>query len=48
MVSAADENLGAAGEDDTFDLVLADAGYCSEQNLLELKEASTPSSPRAG
>ncbi|HXY42972.1 MAG TPA: IS1182 family transposase, partial [Acidimicrobiales bacterium] len=39
MISAADENLGAAGEDDTFDLVLADAGYCSEQNLLELKEA---------
>ncbi len=39
MITAADENLGATGEDDTFNLVLADAGYCSEQNLLDAKEA---------
>lgn len=33
MIEAADANLGAAGEDDTFDVVLADAGYFSEKNL---------------
>ncbi|MGH7733262.1 MAG: IS1182 family transposase [Gemmatimonadales bacterium] len=39
MAAAADDNLGAAGEEDTFDLLLADAGYCSEDNLLDAEEA---------
>jgi transposase len=39
MIEAADDNLAAAGEDDTFDLVLADAGYCSDNNLAAASEA---------
>lgn len=33
MIELADANLGAADIEDTFDTVLADAGYCSEDNL---------------
>ncbi|MGH8276672.1 MAG: IS1182 family transposase [Steroidobacteraceae bacterium] len=39
MIEEADANLAAAGEDDTFDLVLADAGYYSEDNLNAAEEA---------
>jgi transposase len=39
MIELADQNLAVAGEDDTFDLVLADAGYCSEQNLVDAMQA---------
>ena len=40
MIGLADENLAAAGQDVTFDLVLADAGYCSDKNLADAKEAA--------
>jgi hypothetical protein len=33
MVEAANTNLADAGIDDSPDVVLADAGYCSEDNL---------------
>jgi transposase len=39
MIEVADANLGAADIDDTFDTVLADAGYCSEDNLSAAEEA---------
>jgi len=39
MIEAADANLAAADEDDTFDLVLADAGYFSEKNVALADEA---------
>jgi hypothetical protein len=38
MADATGENLTAADEDDTFDLLLADAGYCSEDNLVKAEE----------
>jgi transposase len=39
MIDLADANLGAADIDDTFDTALADAGYCSEDNLNAAEEA---------
>jgi len=39
MIEQADANLGAADIDDTFDTALADAGYCSEDNLAAAKDA---------
>jgi transposase len=39
MIEQADANLGAADIDDTFDTALADAGYCSEDNLGAAEEA---------
>jgi transposase len=39
MIERADANLGAADIDDTFDTALADAGYCSEDNLNVAEEA---------
>jgi transposase len=39
MIEKADANLGAADIDDTFDTALADAGYCSEDNLNTAEEA---------
>lgn len=38
MIEEADANLGAADIEDTFDLALADAGYCSEDNLNAAEE----------
>ena len=40
MIDRAAENLSAIGEDRSPDLVLADAGYCSERNLLAAADAS--------
>jgi transposase len=39
MIELADANLGAADIDDTFDTALADAGYCSEDNLVSAQQA---------
>ena len=39
MAEAAGHNLGVAGAGDTFDLLLADAGYCSDDNLAEAEAA---------
>jgi transposase len=39
MIDEADANLAAADIEDTFDLVLADAGYCSEDNLNAAQDA---------
>jgi hypothetical protein len=39
MIEQADANLAAADIDDTFDTVLADAGYCSEDNLAAAGDA---------
>jgi hypothetical protein len=41
MVHITEENLEAAGIDDTPDVVLADAGYCSERNLRCLDDIET-------
>jgi transposase len=38
MINAATENLADAGIDATPEMVLADAGYCSEDNLEELAD----------
>jgi hypothetical protein len=39
MLDEAEFNLAAADIEDTFDLALADAGYCSEDNLNAAEEA---------
>jgi transposase len=39
MVEATEANLADAGIDDTPDVVLADAGYCSEDNLTKAADA---------
>ena len=39
MAEAAGHDVGVAGADDTFDLLLADAGYCSDDNLAEAEAA---------
>jgi transposase len=39
MIEEADTNLAAADIEDTFDTALADAGYCSEDNLHAAEEA---------
>jgi transposase len=39
MIEQADANLVAADIDDTFDTALADAGYCSEDNLAAAEDA---------
>jgi len=39
MIEVAEANLGAADIEDTFDTVLADAGYCSEDNLMAAEDA---------
>jgi transposase len=39
MLEQTDANLAAADIDDTFDTALADAGYCSEDNLNAAQEA---------
>lgn len=41
MMEIAEENLEDAGIDDTPDVVLADAGYCSERNLRSLEDIET-------
>jgi transposase len=38
MIEKTEENLAAAGIDDTPDTYLADAGYCSEDNLEAIKD----------
>jgi transposase len=39
MIEQADANLAAADIEDTFDTALADAGYCSEDNLAAAEDA---------
>jgi hypothetical protein len=39
MIEGADANLTAADIEDTFDTALADAGYCSEDNLNAAQDA---------
>jgi hypothetical protein len=39
MIDAATENLGDAGIEASPDMVLADAGYCSEDNLQDISDA---------
>jgi transposase len=39
MIAAATENLGDAGIDAAPNMVLADAGYCSEDNLQKISDA---------
>lgn len=41
MLEIAEENLEDAGIDDTPDVVLADAGYCSDNNLRLLEDLET-------
>ena len=38
MVEVTESNLGDAGIDDSPDVTLADAGYCSEENLQEVAD----------
>jgi len=40
MITVTETNLDAAGIEEDFDVVLSDAGYCSEQNLNDAKEAA--------
>ncbi|HLI16195.1 MAG TPA: hypothetical protein VKV23_09120 [Acidimicrobiales bacterium] len=48
MIEATRTSLAEAGIDDQPGTLLADAGYCSEENLAALDErAPTPPSPRA-
>jgi transposase len=39
MIAVTETNLDAAGIEEDFSVLLADAGYCSEQNLNEAKAA---------
>jgi transposase len=39
MIAVTETNLDAAGIEEDFDVMLSDAGYCSEQNLNDAKAA---------
>lgn len=39
MIAATETNLDAAGIEEDFDILLSDAGYCSEQNLVDAAQA---------
>jgi transposase len=39
MIAVTETNLDAAGIEEDFDVLLSDAGYCSEQNLEDAKAA---------